>query len=976
MSSQHITVLLIEDNPGDARLVHAYLAESTHTRLRLVIAMRLDEGLHRLKVGGIDAVLVDLSLPDSQGMETVERVLAAAGDVPVIVMTGLDDDETGLVAVSKGAQDFLVKDRVDSPLLIRTVRYAVERARTAQALRYQATLLEQVSDAVIATDRDFRVTSWNDAAEQLYGWTEAEALGQIIGQDILPTEYLDTSHEQVTANFLEAGHWRGEVVQYGRDGTPIHVLASVVALRDGLGHPSGVVAVNRDITDRKRAEEVLRNSETFLNSIIEHSPHAMWISDSQGTLLRQNQACRDLLHITDDEVVGKYNVLQDTIVAEQGYLPLVQRVFEQGERVRFMLIYETGQLATLQLAEHVSLVLDVTISPVLDAAGHVRHAIIQHVDITERQRAEQALANERNLLRTLIDSMPDYVYAKDTQGRFTLRNEASARNMGAASPEEMVGKTDFDYYAPDLAEQYYADDMAVIESGQPLINREELGIAADGTPGWLLTTKVPLRDSQGNVIGLVGMGRDISERKRVQIELSRLKEFNESIIQNMGDGVTIEDTEGIITFVNPAAARTLGYTQDELLGAHWTSITPDDQRSIVEDANKRRRLGGNDYYELEMLHKHGHRINVLISASPLFEEDRFAGSLAVFTDITGLKATEEALRHSEQRYRAISELSSDYAYAIRIEPDGTRVREWATESFTRITGYTLAELDTGNGWRLLVHPDDAAFVAEHVQRLYNGEAVKSEFRIITKTGDVRWLREHGHPVWDEDQTRVIRVYGTAEDITERKQAEAALHQRTAQLDLLYEAGKRLGSTLDIDTIYATLFDTLHHVMTCETLLISSFTTADQMIRCVYYNHAGMVLDPTTLPAIPLNPAGGGTQSVVIRTGQALYLADYQAHLKNTQTRYYVDDKGAIHDADTVDEDQEEEITRSALIVPLVLKGDTVGVIQVFSYRRDDFTPDDLRFLEALAPQVAAALDNARLYQQTQDELAERRRAEA
>ena len=143
-----------------------------------------------------------------------------------------------------------------------------------------------------------------------------------------------------------------------------------------------------NIARRKRAEEALQFSKAFLDSVIEHSPHAMWISDDKGTLIRLNQACRNLLHITDDEVVGKYNVLQDTIVVEQGYLPLVKRVFEQRETAKFTLEYDSERLKNLELRERASVVLDVTISPVLDADGRLIHAIIQHVDITERKQAE------------------------------------------------------------------------------------------------------------------------------------------------------------------------------------------------------------------------------------------------------------------------------------------------------------------------------------------------------------------------------------------------------------------------------------------------------------------------------------------------------------------------------------------------------------------------------------------------------------
>src|SRR5438552_12759886 len=128
-----------------------------------------------------------------------------------------------------------------------------------------------------------------------------------------------------------------------------------------------------------------------------------------------------------------------------------------------------------------------------------------------RKRTEEALAAEHNLLRTLIDSLPDAIYIKDTQSRFILGTKGVARIMGAPGSESLVGKTDFDFYPAELAERYCADERAVLDSGQPLINREEPVVDPSGRRGWLLTTKAPLRDTRGRVVGLVGMGRDITD---------------------------------------------------------------------------------------------------------------------------------------------------------------------------------------------------------------------------------------------------------------------------------------------------------------------------------------------------------------------------------------------------------------------------------------------------------------------------------
>lgn len=159
---------------------------------------------------------------------------------------------------------------------------------------------------------------------------------------------------------------------------------------------------------------------------------------------------------------------------------------------------------------------------------------------------------------------------------------------------------------------------------------------------------------------------------------------------------------------------------------------------------------------------------------------------ALQINIAERERTEAALWKSETRYRIMSELSSDYAYSISVHADGRQVRDWVSDGFTQITGYTLTELSEHEDWQKLIHPDDMAAVKERVDKLYSGQEVDTEFRIITKAGETRWLHDFARPVWDAQEQRVVRVYGAAQDITVRKQAEAdknqlALEQAKARL---------------------------------------------------------------------------------------------------------------------------------------------------------------------------------------------------
>jgi PAS domain S-box-containing protein len=152
-----------------------------------------------------------------------------------------------------------------------------------------------------------------------------------------------------------------------------------------------------------------------------------------------------------------------------------------------------------------------------------RTAELRH-EIAERIRVEEALAHERALLRTVIDLLPDPIYTKDSIGRKTLANRADLRNMGFQTEAEALGKTDSDVFPTEIAAKFWADDQAVLQAGKPLLNREEIIVTGDGQQRWQLTSKVPLHNSVGQVIGLVGVGRDITARKRAEEEVRRLNE--------------------------------------------------------------------------------------------------------------------------------------------------------------------------------------------------------------------------------------------------------------------------------------------------------------------------------------------------------------------------------------------------------------------------------------------------------------------
>ena len=185
---------------------------------------------------------------------------------------------------------------------------------------------------------------------------------------------------------------RHEVITISSFGKEVFIDCHIVPF--GLNE---LLFMAQDITERKRMETMLSQSERFLSNIIEQNPHPIWISDAQGNLIRINRACCDLLNIREEDVIDKYNILKDDVVIEQGYLPLVQSVFNEGKTVNFTVTYDSSRLKHLELSGFAKVILDVTISPVKNESDIITNVIIMHNDITKRKHLEKQLLQSQKM---------------------------------------------------------------------------------------------------------------------------------------------------------------------------------------------------------------------------------------------------------------------------------------------------------------------------------------------------------------------------------------------------------------------------------------------------------------------------------------------------------------------------------------------------------------------------------------------------
>ncbi|MFL7790842.1 MAG: PAS domain S-box protein [Anaerolineae bacterium] len=290
MNTTPLKILLIEDSPGDARLLREMLVEISDTAFDLEWVDRLSTGLERLTQKDIDAVLLDLSLPDSKGLETFTKVHTQEPHVPITVLSGLDDTSLAVKAVREGAQDYLVKGEVDGNLLTRTIRYAIERKRTEEALReslqFSSSLLGNSPHPILVINPDTSIRYANPALEKLTGFSAAEVIGKKVPYPWWTEEAQEQESRQLK-NRLERETHRLEKCFQRKDGKPFWVEINATPVI-GDGEFKYRLINLLDITERKQAEKEIQRRTAHLealNAVIATAASALILTDLLGTAL-------------------------------------------------------------------------------------------------------------------------------------------------------------------------------------------------------------------------------------------------------------------------------------------------------------------------------------------------------------------------------------------------------------------------------------------------------------------------------------------------------------------------------------------------------------------------------------------------------------------------------------------------------------------------------------------------------------------
>jgi PAS domain S-box-containing protein len=669
------------------------------------------------------------------------------------------------------------------------IRDMTARKQAEESLRYEqtlmGTLMDNLPDAIYFKDAASRFLRTNRALSRKFGLSDP---GQIVGKS--DTDFFTRDHSR------QALADEQEIIRTGQpllnveeketwmDGTVSWVLTSKLPLRDGTGRIIGTCGISRDITERKRVEEALRESRALYHSLVQQLPVGVFRKDREGRYVLVNPHFCWLKGMKAEDFLGKSpREVAAVEAAKQGEMGLATKYAATGVEHHEQIL-RTGKPIDLVeeyvRADGTKLFLHVVKLPVLDPDGKIIGTQGIQFDITDIKQAEETITHERQLLRTLIDLLPETFYIKDLDSRFLVANEALAKQWGRANPSQLLGLSDADLFPAGQAAQYCDEDRKVF-AGEPLMGREGVCVFADGREHTVLTTKVPYRDVQGRICGLVGFGYDITDRKRAEEEIARTAKEWQTTFDATKDAIWILDQNHRVLRSNKTAETYFKRTCCEMLGKPCWEIVHGTTEPVPECPFVRARKSG--HRETMDLQQDDRWLEVTVD--PILDAaGQYAGAVHIVSDITERKRAADELRAKEGEYRQLFDASPDGV--ILIGPDGRIVR--ANIAMARMYRYDSPDDLIGFYPPNFVAPSSREYSEQVLWRRLNGEDIKRvvEYELVRKDGTTFYGETLATLLRNEDGT-VAGYICITRDTTERKRAEMALKESEARYQRISEA---------------------------------------------------------------------------------------------------------------------------------------------------------------------------------------------
>ena len=510
----------------------------------------------------------------------------------------------------------------------------------------------------------------------------------------------------------------------------------------------------------KQSEEALRESESRY-SILSNATFEGILIHKKGIVIDLNNRFAEMFGYEPDQLIGA----DATELIPPEYRDTVKNNIASGHEGP----YEVTGLKKDSSTFH----MEIRARHMRYKGRDVRTAVVR--DISDLKQAESSLRDSRNMLQIVLDSIPSAVFWKDRDSIYLGGNRTWLEAVGLKSSEDVVGKSDYDFpWEKEQADKFREDDRRIMEAGIPEYDIIEPFVRSDGIQAWARTNKVPLRDKEGNIAGILGTYEDITEQIQVKEALRESEERFRTAFENAATGIALMANDGYFMNVNQALCKLLGYSEEELLSKTWVEITEPDDLPGCYDWLKRIKAGEQSAHEKRFIHKLGHPVWIMVSSSLVRDsQGRIRYYISLFQNITLRKEAEEALQKSEEKYRSLVKNITSAVYK--------GYKDWSVEFFDEkielFTGYDVNEFNSKKmKWSDIIVKEDIETAREiFIKALKTDKSYVREYRIKSKAGDIHWIEERGYIVCGNNG-EIEYVNGIFFDKTETKKLEAQLQQ--------------------------------------------------------------------------------------------------------------------------------------------------------------------------------------------------------
>ncbi|MBD2180010.1 PAS domain S-box protein [Planktothrix sp. FACHB-1355] len=689
-----------------------------------------------------------------------------------------------------------------------------ERQKTEIALRESEekfrSIFEQAAVGMCLVSPNGQFIRTNPKLSEILGYSQPELLN-LKFKDVTHPEDLAIDLEQVQKLLTgEMQTFLREKRYIRKDGAIVQANLTVSLLRDAAGNPQQFISVIQDITDRKRAEAALQDSESRFQAFMNNSPTASWITDENGRLIYISETYKQVFQIPEDYIPQKTDRQLYSPELAQQYLQNIRKVVQTRQ------VVEAIELAPRR---------DGTIGQFLVYKFPLQSLSKQllvggvAIDITDRVRAEQALqqlnqelearvaqrtaalqASEERF-RNLVETSSDWVWEINEHNVYTYVSPKVFDILGY-QPDEIIGKTPFELMPKEEAEKVAAELRKYKDARQPIHCIENTNLHRCGNSVVLETSGVPFFDPQGNFQGYRGIDRDITRRKQVEAELLAVTNLQQAILDGTDYAIISNNIDGIIQTFNSAAQKMLGYTAEEVVGQITPAIFHDPeelkQRAEALSLELGKKIApGREFFatkaqngtyddEWTYIRKDGSRFPVLLSIKFLEDsQGKTIGFLGIAKDITQQKQIEAKLRQNAVHLATAQRIAHLGSWETDLQ---TQEIVWSEEVF-RIFGREPASGPPSyKEFRQSVHPDDLdRHDALLQQTIEQGQPYEYEYRLLHPDGKLRYLLARAEAILDPNG-KSVRVVGTVLDLTDRKLAEEQLRNLSDRLTLAVKSG--------------------------------------------------------------------------------------------------------------------------------------------------------------------------------------------